>query len=762
MRWKNYPQDMWLKFYNNINHYKKVIQNVKGGNWDDISVSVKDNNGQEIAYYSKDDLLVEEEMPEDEPYFSKNIELGDETETVHTLKDGSDVTLTYKHNEGSTGKIVKMGDEIIANKAFAIDEDYTSENIEIVHNDINLSDSYTLKNINETKNITVKYVNKLSLSVENSEENITIQANDELEENDTIEEQGTIYAINGEEKEITIDMPINKCIKSIEEGGVEITRENGTNRFVKTENEDEVEIVRYVQSESGDNTNAIFTTDIISQDKNIVFTFSDDMNHNNIPDDEEPTYTLTINYIYSAGEVAAETYTNEYLPGIEYSVNTPEIEYYTADKEVVTGTMGEEDEVVTVTYTPNHDENEDGIADELQHDLTINYVYSRGEEAKESYTNKYIPGAEYSVTSPEIEYYTADKEVVTGTMGEEDEVVTVTYTPNHDENEDGIADEEETKNTLIIKYVYEIKDRNGNITEEEARPMHTEELLSGIRYSIVSPEIEYYIANPDIVTGTMEEQDKEETVRYIPVHDENENGIADENEYINITINLDEEKATVNQKEQEIKFGEDSNPIKIYPKEGYAIKEVKVNGEVVERKNEYVFRNVKEDIRMEIIFGEDTDENGIPDDEDEKLWVKVNKYEVEEEENTIYISNVNPETLIKEFVSNIETNGTIEIMKKETKITEYDSTYIGTGFIVKISYKKESIEYKVVVTGDLNGDGRMSDGDLVKLARYIAKLDLNLNGEYYKASDVHRDKKYAGDSDLVKMARILVRLDKFE
>ena len=93
---------------------------------------------------------------------------------------------------------------------------------------------------------------------------------------------------------------------------------------------------------------------------------------------------------------------------------------------------------------------------------------------------------------------------------------------------------------------------------------------------------------------------------------------------------------------------------------------------------------------------------------------------------------------------------------------DYESNYIGTGFNVKISLDDESVEYTVVVTGDLNGDGKMTDSDLVKLARYIAKLDKNLEGAYYKATDVHRDNNYAKDSDLVRMARILVKLDKFE
>ena len=70
----------------------------------------------------------------------------------------------------------------------------------------------------------------------------------------------------------------------------------------------------------------------------------------------------------------------------------------------------------------------------------------------------------------------------------------------------------------------------------------------------------------------------------------------------------------------------------------------------------------------------------------------------------------------------------------------------------------ETTEYTIVVIGDLNGDGKMTDGDLMRLARYLVKLDRNLKGAYLRATDVHPDKKLARDSDLMKMARILVKL----
>lgn len=60
--------------------------------------------------------------------------------------------------------------------------------------------------------------------------------------------------------------------------------------------------------------------------------------------------------------------------------------------------------------------------------LTIHYVYASGGAAKPDYTEVLDFGAPYSVPSPSIPGYTADKPVVTGTMPAEPVTVTVTYT----------------------------------------------------------------------------------------------------------------------------------------------------------------------------------------------------------------------------------------------------------------------------------------------------------------------------------------------
>jgi len=65
------------------------------------------------------------------------------------------------------------------------------------------------------------------------------------------------------------------------------------------------------------------------------------------------SYTLTINYVYRDGSKAAESHIGTILYGKDYSVTSPKISGYTADKLVVSGTMPADNRTVTVTYTKN-------------------------------------------------------------------------------------------------------------------------------------------------------------------------------------------------------------------------------------------------------------------------------------------------------------------------------------------------------------------------------------------------------------------------
>ncbi|MDD6022613.1 MAG: MucBP domain-containing protein, partial [Oscillospiraceae bacterium] len=170
----------------------------------------------------------------------------------------------------------------------------------------------------------------------------------------------------------------------------------------------------------GDVTAAV-TADI---EFNAIYT--NDANDNDIPDENESSM-LNISYVYADGSQAAEPYSEEYSYDAAYSVTSPVISGYVADKLVVSGKMGLDDISVTVTYKA--DANDNNIPDEDESfKLNISYVYADGSKAAEPYSAEYKYDAAYSVTSPVLAGYTVDKAVVSGKMGLGDVNVTVTYT----------------------------------------------------------------------------------------------------------------------------------------------------------------------------------------------------------------------------------------------------------------------------------------------------------------------------------------------
>lgn len=142
----------------------------------------------------------------------------------------------------------------------------------------------------------------------------------------------------------------------------------------------------------------------------------------------------------------------------------------------------------------------------------------------------------------------------------------------------------------------------------------------------------------------------------------------------------------------------------------------------------------------------------------EKLSIETHDLEEVKKDGKIYIKSINPGETVESLTEKIDTNGQIEIFKGTEKITN-ENTKLSTGMTLKIFLNDEQIEYTIVVTGDLNGDGEMGDIDVLRLARYRAGLDNNLTGAYLQASNIFKDDNYADDIDLLKMVRILVGLD---
>lgn len=126
------------------------------------------------------------------------------------------------------------------------------------------------------------------------------------------------------------------------------------------------------------------------------------------------TIPLTIHYVYSNGDKAAEDYKADLLEGEEYSIDSPAITGYTTDQETVSGKMGNAPVEITVTYSIR------------EYKLTIEYVFEDGSKAADPYVDTKPFGTEFSIESPVIEGYEPNFPVIEGKY-EIDRTIKVTY-----------------------------------------------------------------------------------------------------------------------------------------------------------------------------------------------------------------------------------------------------------------------------------------------------------------------------------------------
>jgi len=97
------------------------------------------------------------------------------------------------------------------------------------------------------------------------------------------------------------------------------------------------------------------------------------------------------------------------------------------------------------------------------------------------------------------------------------------------------------------------------------------------------------------------------------------------------------------------------------------------------------------------------------------------------------ITGISPKTNLEKFKNNIQTNGNIKIYDSKGNVLE-SADILATGMKLKLIENDEY--YTIVVRGDVNGDGKITTTDLIKLKKSIAEIE-KLKGEYELAGDVN-------------------------
>ena len=125
------------------------------------------------------------------------------------------------------------------------------------------------------------------------------------------------------------------------------------------------------------------------------------------------------------GGVTTYTYTKTYTVKIDpTAVDAERYDgYYPLNGPTTLTVKGSNDEDVTIDFPIPA-----GKVTLQKYNLTINYKYADGTEAKPTHTESLTYGSSYSVASPLITGYTADKLTVSGSMPDSDVTVDVTFT----------------------------------------------------------------------------------------------------------------------------------------------------------------------------------------------------------------------------------------------------------------------------------------------------------------------------------------------
>jgi len=104
-----------------------------------------------------------------------------------------------------------------------------------------------------------------------------------------------------------------------------------------------------------------------------------------------------------------------------------------------------------------------------------------------------------------------------------------------------------------------------------------------------------------------------------------------------------------------------------------------------------------------------------------------------------YVKGVDEKTTYAQFINNIQVTGG-QIAVKNAKDEPVSDGNIATGMNVILQDKsgKTVIEYKVVIRGDVSGDGKINSADALGIQRHIVESRV-MEGAYLEAADINQD-----------------------
>ncbi len=109
---------------------------------------------------------------------------------------------------------------------------------------------------------------------------------------------------------------------------------------------------------------------------------------------------------------------------------------------------------------------------------------------------------------------------------------------------------------------------------------------------------------------------------------------------------------------------------------------------------------------------------------------------------------------LKDFISLINTSGSIEVRNNNNELLSDDSN-IGTGSKLKITLSNRVVEYTLSVRGDVTGNGQAKMADVMKIATHIIEGNVISGDAFERAADITGDGKIKMN-DVMKLATFII------
>lgn len=220
-----------------------------------------------------------------------------------------------------------------------------------------------------------------------------------------------------------------------------------------------------------------------------------------------------------------------------------------------------------------------------------------------------------------------------------------------------------------------------------------------------------------------------------------------------------------------LKYNKDTKELVAIKKAGSTVPEevvqvtLKVKEEIQPKTTNIKMKDIvtsdgKEDVRIDeanVIINIIVEQEEIPEEPNKPEKITSNKYKIE----GAYISKIAPKTTVAGFkknitLENVTTNPKMMFTDESGNVLQDDSL-IKTGTKLKVG---STLQFTLVVIGDIDGDSEVTVRDLAKMKLHIIKEEL-LTGTELKAADIDEDKDITV-RDLARMKLILINLLEIE